>query len=112
VSTSGLNTGLSASTGNGGSSSRRKRRDSFDDPSDDEEAENARRDIEAHKKAISKHRYHWQRAKTPPGYWDIGFPSTQEADALNARASAMHRDKMRAVEREAARGNGKYMKRK
>ncbi|EIW75951.1 hypothetical protein CONPUDRAFT_131453 [Coniophora puteana RWD-64-598 SS2] len=112
ASTSGVNTGLSASTSNGGPSSRRKRRDSFDDPSDNEEAENAQRDIEAHKKAISKHRYHWQRAKTPPGYWDIGFPSTQEADALNARASAMHRDKMRAVEREAARGNGKYMMRK
>ncbi|EIW74925.1 hypothetical protein CONPUDRAFT_66547, partial [Coniophora puteana RWD-64-598 SS2] len=84
------------------SSSHRKHRNSFRNPSEDDEAENKRDEIEAHKKAISKHRYHWPRAKTPPGYWDIGFPSTPEVDAINARASAMHRDKRRAVEREAS----------
>lgn len=30
------------------------------------------------------------RAKTPPGYWDIGFPSTPKVDALNKEAYEMH----------------------
>ncbi|KAF6742803.1 DNA repair protein endonuclease SAE2/CtIP C-terminus-domain-containing protein [Ephemerocybe angulata] len=69
------------------------------------------RDIESHKKNISRHRYNWERAKTPPDYWNIGFPSTQEVGAINERAQAMHREKVRGIEKEAAAGTGKYRRR-
>ncbi|KAH7909274.1 hypothetical protein BJ138DRAFT_1155670, partial [Hygrophoropsis aurantiaca] len=39
--------------------------------------------VALHKQVISKHWHHWHRAKTPPVYWDIGFPDTQEASAIN-----------------------------
>lgn len=63
--------------------------------------ESASADAARHKQQISRHRHHWERAPTPPGYWDIGFPSTQEALGINERARQMHRDKMEAIEREA-----------
>ncbi|KAH8108219.1 DNA repair protein endonuclease SAE2/CtIP C-terminus-domain-containing protein [Cristinia sonorae] len=41
--------------------------------------------IDAHKHEISRHRHQWQPPATPPGYWTIGFPDTQEiADINNA----------------------------
>ncbi|KAF8191271.1 DNA repair protein endonuclease SAE2/CtIP C-terminus-domain-containing protein [Pholiota molesta] len=64
-------------------------------------------DIESHKKAISRHRHTWARAPTPPNYWDIGFPNTQEATEINKKAAEMHRRKQEEVDREAARG-GRY----
>ncbi|KAH7918520.1 hypothetical protein BV22DRAFT_1108343 [Leucogyrophana mollusca] len=57
--------------------------------------------VAQHKQEISKHRHHWHRAKTPPGYWNIGFPDTQEASDINHRAEQMHRQKMNLVEKEA-----------
>jgi hypothetical protein len=27
---------------------------------------------------IGRHRYIYNKPPTPPGYWDMGFPSTQE----------------------------------
>ncbi|KAL1743354.1 DNA repair protein endonuclease SAE2/CtIP C-terminus-domain-containing protein [Schizophyllum fasciatum] len=67
--------------------------------------------IQAHRQAISRHRERWERAKTPPGYWEIGFPSTQEAEDINERAREMHREKLRAVEAEAERGEGRWRRR-
>ncbi|KAL4249569.1 hypothetical protein ABKN59_005881 [Abortiporus biennis] len=32
----------------------------------------------------------WVPAETPPGYWDIGFPDTQEAQNINNRAKLIH----------------------
>ncbi|KIJ60658.1 hypothetical protein HYDPIDRAFT_98424, partial [Hydnomerulius pinastri MD-312] len=58
-------------------------------------------EIEQHKQRISRHRHHWHRAKTPPGYWDIGFPDTQEASDINRRAAEMHKRKLIDVETEA-----------
>ncbi len=57
--------------------------------------------IEEHKQAISRHRQHWARAKTPPGYWNIGFPDTQEVAAMNAEAARMHAQKRNMVAQEA-----------
>jgi hypothetical protein len=59
-------------------------------------------------KAISRHRHNWERPKTPPNYWDIGFPTTQEVGDINERAEQMHQEKVLEIEREAARGTGKY----
>ncbi|KAF9481755.1 hypothetical protein BDN70DRAFT_875891 [Pholiota conissans] len=67
-------------------------------------------EIESHKKAISRHRHTWARAPTPPGYWDIGFPDTQEATEINRKAAEMHKRKQEEIEREAARG-GRYRRR-
>jgi len=64
------------------------------------EKENAD-DIEQHKQRISRHRHHWHRSKTPPAYWEIGFPDTQEAFEINRRAAEMHRRKLVDVETEA-----------
>jgi hypothetical protein len=58
-------------------------------------------DIAQHKKDISRHRHNWERASTPPGYWNIGFPSTQEASDINEQAKEMHRQKFFIVEQEA-----------
>ncbi|KAJ8082382.1 hypothetical protein PM082_008237 [Marasmius tenuissimus] len=67
--------------------------------------------IDSHRQEISRHRYNWERAKTPPGYWNIGFPDTQEVEDYNERAKDMHREKYKAVEREAERGGGRYKRR-
>ncbi|KAJ7630433.1 DNA repair protein endonuclease SAE2/CtIP C-terminus-domain-containing protein [Roridomyces roridus] len=65
--------------------------------------------ISSHKQAISRHRHNWARAQTPPSYWSIGFPSTQEAERINEQAETMHQQKIRAIEAEAEHG-GRYYK--
>jgi hypothetical protein len=70
-----------------------------------------REDIEHHRKEISRHRHHWYRAKTPPGYWDIGFPDTQETTDINRRAAEMYAQKLLEVESEARSGKGRYVER-
>ena len=57
--------------------------------------------VEQHKQQVSRHRHHWHRPKTPPGYWDIGFPDTQEVLDINRRAAEMHKRKLVEVEAEA-----------
>ncbi|KAI9569073.1 DNA repair protein endonuclease SAE2/CtIP C-terminus-domain-containing protein [Boletus coccyginus] len=56
--------------------------------------------VEEHRQLISRHRHHWHRPKTPPGYWDIGFPDTQEVSDINRRAAEMHKRKLVEVEAE------------
>ncbi|KAG6910336.1 hypothetical protein DXG01_011404 [Tephrocybe rancida] len=68
-------------------------------------------EIDSHRQAISRHRHHWERPKTPPGYWNIGFPDTQEADDINERAKEMHRRKRHEVEAAARKEDGKYRRR-
>ncbi|KAL5534273.1 hypothetical protein ACEPAG_735 [Sanghuangporus baumii] len=65
----------------------------------------------SHKKRISRHRYQWSPAKTPPDYWNIGFPTTQEAAEINRRAAEIHSDKRRRVEKEANIIGGRYIRR-
>ncbi|KAI0753341.1 DNA repair protein endonuclease SAE2/CtIP C-terminus-domain-containing protein [Daedaleopsis nitida] len=84
----------------------KRTRDSFEDDDEDK----GEIEIEAHKNAISRHRQHWARAATPPGYWNIGFPDTQEVAQMNAEARRMHERKRALVAVEAERG-GKYRKR-
>ncbi|KAI0363977.1 hypothetical protein BV20DRAFT_1061585 [Pilatotrama ljubarskyi] len=66
--------------------------------------------IQEHKQAVSRHRQHWDRAKTPPGYWNIGFPDTQEVAKMNAEAARMHEQKRAMVAEEAKRG-GRFKRR-
>ncbi|KAL5518978.1 hypothetical protein ACEPAH_661 [Sanghuangporus vaninii] len=65
----------------------------------------------SHKKRISRHRYQWSPAKTPPDYWNIGFPTTQEAAEINRRAAEIHADKRRRIEKEANIAGGRYIRR-
>ncbi|KAF7340137.1 SAE2 domain-containing protein [Mycena venus] len=65
--------------------------------------------IQSHKQAISRHRHNWAQGSTPPSYWSIGFPNTQEAQMINEKAAEMHQQKMRMVQREAENG-GRYYK--
>ncbi|KAF8900697.1 DNA repair protein endonuclease SAE2/CtIP C-terminus-domain-containing protein [Gymnopilus junonius] len=69
-----------------------------------------RSDIESHKKAISRHRHTWARAATPPGYWEIGFPNTQQVLGINEKAKEMHQRKKDQIEREAEREGTRYRK--
>lgn len=88
-----------------------KRKSSASNHSDNDiDKENAD-DIEQHKHRVSRHRHHWHRPKTPPAYWEIGFPDTQEASEINRRAAAMHKKKLVDVEIEARNHNGKYLER-
>ncbi|KAJ7226078.1 hypothetical protein GGX14DRAFT_131581 [Mycena pura] len=66
--------------------------------------------IAAHKQAISRHRHNWAQGSTPPSFWDISFPTTQEAESINARAEEIHQQKRRRVQEEAENG-GRYYKR-
>jgi hypothetical protein len=60
-----------------------------------------KKEIAAHKQQISRHRHHWSPPRTPPGYWNIGFPDTQEVARINKRAGEMHRQKLFGITMEA-----------
>lgn len=85
--------------------------DSFEDESQFGTSDGRHRQIEDHKKSISRHRHQWARGNTPPGYWNIGFPSTQEAAEINEKAKEMHRKKQEEIERTVRRGEGRYRRR-
>lgn len=67
--------------------------------------------VSAHRQAVSRHRAQWERAPTPPGYWEIGFPDTQAVEKINEKAAEIHRQKRAAVAREARDGGGRYRRR-
>ena len=64
----------------------------------DEENE---KDIERHKQEISRHRHNWAPPSTPPKYWSIGFPDTQEVREINREAEEMIEAKKAMTEVEA-----------
>ncbi|EED78212.1 predicted protein, partial [Postia placenta Mad-698-R] len=67
----------------------------LDIDADEAEQEQA---IAKHRQEISRHRQQWERPLTPPGYWEIGFPDTQETSAINEKAREMHERKRARVE--------------
>lgn len=68
-----------------------------------EQKENiALKNIADHKNDISRHRQEHEPPKTPPGYWTIGFPDTQEAEHINKQAEEVHQYKQKV----AATGSG------
>lgn len=89
----------------------KKKCQSLDEFDDTPSSSRRQQEIESHKKNISRHRHNWERAKTPPDYWNIGFPSTQEAGEINERAEKMHQEKLEEIEREVASGTGRYKRR-
>ncbi|KAF9784517.1 DNA repair protein endonuclease SAE2/CtIP C-terminus-domain-containing protein [Thelephora terrestris] len=75
----------------------------------DEENE---KEIERHMQEISKHRHNWAPPSTPPKYWSIGFPTTQEVMEINKEAEEMIEAKKAQVEAEASTSGGRYRKRR
>jgi len=67
--------------------------------------------VRAHRQAVSRHRAQWERASTPPGYWDIGFPDTQAVVKINEQAAELHRRKRQAIAKEAKQDGGRYRRR-
>lgn len=65
-------------------------------------------DLTEHRNRVSRHRETWQRAPTPPDFWKIGFPSTQDVEAMNAKADEMTREREEEVRRQAARKDSKW----
>ncbi|CAK3865398.1 hypothetical protein AC579_3850 [Lecanosticta acicola] len=56
-----------------------------------------------------KQRQAFQRRSTPPGFWETGFPTTQESAQNRARAHEMERQQVAERWREAMRENGRWM---
>lgn len=82
-------------------------------PGVDDDMSNLQRQkaIQNHRNEISRHRAQWERPPTPPRYWDVGFPSTQEVAQINDQAKAIQMQKLEAARKEAESGNGKYVRR-
>ncbi|BEJ02442.1 hypothetical protein CcaverHIS631_0702370 [Cutaneotrichosporon cavernicola] len=68
-------------------------------------------DIEDHQNRVSRHREVWRRPPTPPDYWKIAFPTTQEVESVNRRADEMTAAREAEVRREAAHKDSKWRKR-
>jgi len=59
-------------------------------------------ELEDHQNRISRHREVWRKPPTPPDYWKIGFPSTQDVERVNEQADEMERRRQAEIRREAA----------
>lgn len=40
---------------------------------------------------IAHHQIQPELPQTPPGYWNIGFPDTQEIELINRQAQSLHK---------------------
>ncbi|KAG9017176.1 hypothetical protein FRB90_001442 [Tulasnella sp. 427] len=69
-----------------------KRRRMDHDPDDE---------MQEHRQNISRHRQNWAAQSTPPDYWDIGFPTTQQIVSINQRAEENYAAKKAHIVREA-----------
>ncbi|WVW86214.1 hypothetical protein I302_108256 [Kwoniella bestiolae CBS 10118] len=68
--------------------------------------------VREHQNMVSRHRETWIRPPTPPGYWKIGFPSSQDVREQNREADRMLREKEERIRREAQQKDGKWRKKK
>ncbi|WVQ66943.1 uncharacterized protein L199_005134 [Kwoniella botswanensis] len=57
--------------------------------------------VREHQNMVSRHRETWMKPPTPPGYWKIGFPSTQDVREQNEQADKMMKEKEERIRREA-----------
>ena len=55
-----------------------------------------------------RHRKTFERAKTPPGFWRTGMPSTQEEEEDRKEAEKLERIKVESMWREAMKGRGRW----
>ncbi|KAI5800352.1 DNA repair protein endonuclease SAE2/CtIP C-terminus-domain-containing protein [Peziza echinospora] len=87
--------------------------DNDNEGNEDDEKENHDRELEKKVKRFSdkflNHRDHFERPKTPPGFWDSAFPTTQEMRENNRAARMEEREKVDGMRREAKKGGGRYV---
>ncbi|KAF8343960.1 DNA repair protein endonuclease SAE2/CtIP C-terminus-domain-containing protein [Cantharellus anzutake] len=62
---------------------------------------NRDRTIKGHQQEVSRHRHNWAPPSTPPDYWTIGFPDTQQTKEINERARQMRAEKRKLIEEDA-----------
>nr|GAT48515.1 predicted protein [Mycena chlorophos] len=62
--------------------------------------------VHKHKQRISRHRSAHAAPKTPPSYWDIGFPDTVKVERINRAANGIHKAKEAEIEAEIEAGEG------
>jgi hypothetical protein len=55
-----------------------------------------------------RHRKTFERAATPPGFWRMGMPSTQEEEEDRKEAEKIERIKVESMWREAMKGGGRW----
>lgn len=65
------------------------------------EEENGEQAVREHLNKVSRHREDWVKPPTPPGYWKIGFPTTQEVEEQNRKADEMARERDEKIRKEA-----------
>ncbi|RMJ08699.1 hypothetical protein CDV36_011679 [Fusarium kuroshium] len=56
-----------------------------------------------------KHRYHYSRMRSPPGFWNADFPSTQEMEAEREEAAKREKQSVQDRYREAMRPGGRWL---
>ncbi|KAL2687085.1 hypothetical protein Neosp_004636 [[Neocosmospora] mangrovei] len=56
-----------------------------------------------------KHRYHYSRMRSPPGFWNADFPSTQEMEAEREEAAKREKQTVQDRYREAMRPGGRWL---
>ncbi|KAM0432364.1 hypothetical protein ACHAPT_004906 [Fusarium lateritium] len=56
-----------------------------------------------------KHRYHYSRMRSPPGFWNADFPDTQEMEAERAEAAKREKQTVQDRHREAMRPGGRWL---
>ncbi|CED83260.1 DNA repair protein Sae2/CtIP [Phaffia rhodozyma] len=61
-----------------------------------------RESVQMRKQQNSRHRADWEEPPTPPGYWNIGFPSSPEIAAQNQEAERLAQAKRARIEAEAS----------
>ncbi|KAK8853260.1 hypothetical protein IAR55_003962 [Kwoniella newhampshirensis] len=66
--------------------------------------------VREHQNKVSRHRETWTKPPTPPGYWKIGFPNTQDVAEQNEAADRMLRDKEERTRREVLQKDSKWRK--
>ncbi|KAG9012376.1 hypothetical protein FRB93_001799 [Tulasnella sp. JGI-2019a] len=71
---------------------------------------NLEADLGQHRRDISRHRHDWAPAGTPPDYWQIGFPTTQQIESINRRADAHYDAKRDRIARDANNPDSRYKK--
>ncbi|ORX40544.1 DNA repair protein endonuclease SAE2/CtIP C-terminus-domain-containing protein [Kockovaella imperatae] len=82
------------------------------DSSDEEDDRTTDTALREHQNKVSRHRETWKRNPTPPGYWEIGFPSTQKAEEQNAIADEMNKERARQLKQEVERKDSRWRKKK
>lgn len=64
--------------------------------------------ISEHQHRISRHRHFNPPPMTPPNYWQMGFPDTQEVENINQRAENNKKLKLKNIQLQAKDGTGPY----